>query len=295
VYAPRLWLTYAVNGWTYSAPVTDNIYSSGYGRAVRAVQAAVRAGTTTVLVDPRHPSAASINAGYNWGFFFGAIILGILGLFFTGFGVLFAVLWRRQGADHVVATSWPMPKGFAVVFCTVMGIFFTGGGVLGIYLVQRQRTIWQPVLARVDSTDVVWQSSRSSGSGRSSDLYAPRLWLTYSVGGQGYRAPLVGEVYTSNFKSEVRKAEEFKRAGTARVLVDPGDPYNVIFTPRNAVSALWLPAIFVIPGVVMFVVAAFIWRSGSIRRKAAHRRRRAVVAGASPISSNPSSQEQSLR
>jgi hypothetical protein len=283
-----------VNGWTYSAPVTDNVYSSGYGRAARAAQAAMRAGTTTVLVDPRHPSAPVINAGYNWGFFFGPLLLGSLGLFFCGFGVVFALLWRRQGAGRVAYTSRPMPKRSALTFCVAMGALFVAGGLGGMYFVQRQRTTWQSVLARVDSTDVVWQSSRSD-RGRSSDLFAPRLWLTYSTGGREYHAPLVRGAYTSNHEGQLRKATEAKSAGTARVLVDPGDPYNVIATPRNAVSALWLPAIFIIPGAVLFVVAAVIWRSGSKRIGGSHQRRGVVAAGDSPVSMSPQSRERSLR
>ncbi|MGI8498696.1 MAG: hypothetical protein ACR2OG_14050, partial [Gemmatimonadaceae bacterium] len=56
VYAQRLWLSYQLAGRTYAAPVNDNVYSSGYGSAVRRAEAAVRAGAIEAMADPRDPT-----------------------------------------------------------------------------------------------------------------------------------------------------------------------------------------------------------------------------------------------
>ncbi len=272
VYAQRLWLSYELAGQRYTAPVNDNVYSSGYGSAVRRAAAAERAGSVLAMADPRDPTKLTINPG-GWGFYAGPLILGGLGLFFCGFGALFLALWMRQGGDHESSASWGMPPPIAVAFLAVMTAMFLGGGLFGAYLVHHQRTAWLSVETRVDSTDVVWQSSSSSSSSHA-DLYAVRLWLSYEVAKRGYHAPMVRGAYWSNYNGIARRAAAARDEGTTRVLVNPSDPYDIIPTPHG-IGLDWLPWLFVGIGAILFWVTVLASRSlrkkSRVSRRAPHR------------------------
>ncbi len=257
VYTDRLWLSYQLAERDYTTPVNDNVYSSGYGSAVRAAAEAARVGTIEAMVDPRNPRKLTIHPG-RWGFYTGVLILGGLGLFFCGFGALFLAMWRREGGDHVSSTSWDLPRPLAFAFLGLMTAMFAGGGFFFLHLMRHQRTVWRPAEARIDSVDIVRQSS-SSSSGHS-DLYATRLWISYEMGGRAYHAPMVRGSYWSSYYGIARRAEAARREGTARVLVDPDDAYDVIAKPRG-IGLIWLPWLFVAVGGVFLWVMVVAWRS----------------------------------
>lgn len=271
VYAPRLWLSYRYGGRAWSAPAVEEVYSSGYGRAVRAAERAARAESARVMLDPRDPRALTLDPGYNWRYFFGALLLGGLGLFFCAFGAAFAVLWRRQGGSPVASTLQPMSSGgrWGAPFAFVMGVLFIAAGALGAWTLRRERVEWSAVRARVDSADVVRQSA---GGGRG-DIYAPRLWVTYSVAGRTYRAPLVGGVYRSDRAAVSRRTDAARLAGAASVLVNPADPYDVIEARAASARALWLPALFALLGAGCIALGALLRRdAGGVRRPRRSRR-----------------------
>lgn len=265
-YAPRLWIsyTYGGGGRPTATSITGQVYSSDYSGAVHAAERAMQRRTATVLVNPRDPSDLTLDPGYTWRFFFGPLLLGALGLFFTGFGALFGVMGLRRGMGSVAAASWSLSRPAAAVVFGGLGVCFLAGTALAVYFAHRANSGRVPVPAQVDSTDVVQETSNSDHGARRT-LYAVQLWLAYSVRGRTYHAPVVRGAYGSSSESAARRASA-ARTRPGDVLVNPADPYDVTLGPASALSTAFIAGVFGLLGVVFVAIGALVWKAGRRKR-----------------------------
>ncbi len=268
MYAGRLQLQYEFGGQRYSVPATEEVYSSHFAGQVRGVQQATRDGQVRVLLDPGDPSAPVLNAGYNAEYFLGSLIFAWIGGLLVFLAAVFWRAFRKEAPGAAKTRGSGGGARWVAVFFAVLGIGFVGGGITAFWLAHRQVTTWKPVDARIDSTDVVWRSSRTSGSGSASgssvDLYAARAWITYGMKGSAYHVPVVRGAYSNDSGGAARVATLLRRSGSMTARVDPDNPFDAALKPPGAVSRFWFPALFIVPGLVCLFLT---WLIGRRRKK----------------------------
>jgi cytochrome bd-type quinol oxidase subunit 1 len=257
LYAERMWLRYVHAGRAVARPVTASVYTSRYGAAVRAVRQATQSGSVPVMLDPRDTSDVTLNPGYSWRYFFTPLVTGGLGFFFVAFGLTFWILHRRA-ANPAPGPSAETSRRHAIVLLLVMGVAFVAVATIAVVAMRGRQSTWITAQARIDSTDIVWKKGDSDRQGSDSDMYAVRAWLTYSLGGTEYHAPLTSTVSRSDSVATARRAEEEARRGTLAVLIDPNDPYALMAVPATALGLLWLPGVFAAIGLILLGIAAWL-------------------------------------
>jgi hypothetical protein len=260
LYGPRYRLTYALHGAAVSTVAASRVLTSDYASVAREVERAIRSGTLPAIVNPADAHDLELDPGVNGRFFFDSIIMGTLGLVFTGFGALFLFVGRREGLDRPSQATLPVPPAFGAVFATVMGVLFLGGAVVAAR--ETARPGWTTVVARVDSADVVEETDKHSTT------YAPRLWLDYAVSGRSYHAPLDASWSSTDYDAQARRAGNAARAGTIAILVSPGEPYAVARADEGRLSRIAFPAIFGLFAVLCFGMAVLFRRGGRSRGRA---------------------------
>lgn len=281
LYAGRLQLRYDFRGRQFAVPATENIYSSHYAGQARGVREAIREGEVKVRLDPDNPAMPVLNAGYNASFFFGSLILAWIG----GILVLIAaVFWRVFRAEDPSATKKRESSNegkLLLAFFGLLGAGFLGGGLFLFWTTQRELRTWRSVDARVDSTDVVWRSSSSGGSGGSSsgssrlDLYAARAWITYDFRDTAYHVPVVPGAYSNDSSGAAEVAAALRRSEIISARVNPANPFDAGVDRPGAVRRFWLPALFIVPGLVCLFLT---WVIGRKKRKRLRRRRIKIAA-----------------
>ncbi len=278
LYAPRLWVSYEWRGLPRSRAVTREVYSNDYVSAARAGRQAMAAGHVSLLINPADASDLNFDAGINATYFFGPLLLTGLGLFFVAFGALFFAVGRSDerkaerralGIPETPAAS--APGWLAPLAIIALGGMFVTGGLLGVAVVYRERQ-WPVVMARVDSTDIVWESS--GGGGRRAIMYAARIWVTYARNGATYHLPVIPGAWYSNDRIAARRAKQELTRGVTPIAVDPADPERA--TPRQTTvfGVYWVPALFVAIGAVTWGIPLLVVTISRRRRS----RRRAGYA-----------------
>ena len=145
----------------------------------------------------------------------------------------------------------PAPR-MAIAIFGITGALFVGGAVVAA-IVGTQSESWTPVEAHVDSAGAV-QVSRN--------MYSVRRWLTYTLNGTTYHAPITASTSRNSFSAVSRSAAEAAHGGLA-LLVDPQNPYRVTTPGASRAAAIWLPLLFGFLGTVCLVVAVWIHRKGA--------------------------------
>lgn len=282
MYAGRLQLQYDFRDQRYTVPATEEVYSSHYAGQARGVLQAIRDGRVNVLLDPNQPSTPVLNAGYNAEFFFTSLIFGWMGVLFTFLAVVFWRAFRSEAPDARKKAATGGGATWIAAFFAVLGVGFVSGGAFAFWSAQRQLTTWKPVDARIDSSDVVWRSSSSRGSGSANsgssrvNLYAARAWITYTLGDSAYHVPVVKGAYVNDSGGARDRAGLLLRAGSMRARVDPGNPFDAALEPPGAVSRFWLPALFIVPWLVCLFLTWLIGRKKKTRRPRRPKRRAEV-------------------
>ena len=92
MYRAAIDFRYTVNGKEYSTPASSSYSSSSFNEMKRKVDTYAPGTRHPVRYNPTDPSDMRFDVGYNFGFFFLPVLLGIMGLVFTGVsvGVLYA-------------------------------------------------------------------------------------------------------------------------------------------------------------------------------------------------------------
>jgi hypothetical protein len=283
MYAMRLQLRYSFDGREYFVPATERVFSSNYAAQARDARQAVRETQVTVLLDPTAPGAPVLNAGPSAEFFLTSLILGSMG----ACCMLLAAVCRRMFRDEQPGAAKNKGGGngarWVAAFFAVLGVgFLVGGGSL-FWASQWEATAWKSVAARVDSTDVVWRTSSSSGSGANSrsrvDLYAARAWITYRFQDSSYHVPVIRGSYSNDSSQAAEVAAGIGRSGHLDARLDPNDPFDAALDRPGAVSQYWMPALFIVPGLVCLWLA---WLFGA--NKKGRRRSRCHPKNDSPAS-----------
>ena len=281
LYAGRLQLQYEFRGQKYTVPATEEVYSSHYAGQARGVQQAIGDGRVNVLLDPGQPSAPVLNAGYNAEFFFMSLVLGWIGIILSFLAVVFWRTFRDESPGATKKSSSRGGGGWVAAFFALLGVGFVAGGVTAFWFAQRELTTWIPVDALVDSTDVVWRSSNSKSHSSRVDLYTARAWITYSLRGSSYHVPVVRGAYSNDSSGAARDAAALLRPGSMRARVNPANPFDAAIKPPGAVRRFWLPALFIVPGLVCLFLTWLIGRKKK-RRRPRRQRQRAVVNPVAP-------------
>lgn len=112
-----------------------------------------------------------------------------------------------------------------MLFFGGIGLVLVGGGTRWALELRRELESWPRVQARVDSAGV------TSPIHPRRDVYASRLWLTYTHDGWSYVSPVTEGVYQNDYGSAVSRAEAAVRKRTAQVLLDPQHPRALQLDP----------------------------------------------------------------
>lgn len=111
---------YTVNGKEYKTPSTSSYQTSDYAGMKRQLDAFAPGTTHTILYNPADPNDIRFDAGYTFGFFLVAFVLGIIGLPFSliGAGLLLA---SRGGTAGPVCPSCGRSAARDASFCPRCG------------------------------------------------------------------------------------------------------------------------------------------------------------------------------
>ena len=275
VYAARYWLTYQRNGWPVSTVATRGVYTSNFSSVMHEVVSARARGSIAGIVNPADPKDLQLDPGYNWHFFFDAILLASLGSVFCGFAILFAAMARRQGLDHAAQAFAAGPDWLGAVIGGVMGVLFLGGAVFAVWSDRGQRTHWTAATATVDSADVVQSSSNNSTT------YATRYWVSYTLADREYHAPIRVSGSSSNRSHYVRMANDARRQSRMNVLVSSADPYDArTASPGAPWATIIFAVVFGFFGLLSCALGAVFWRVSHRRRTTRRKPSAAPAAGA---------------
>jgi hypothetical protein len=96
MYTAEIVFRYTLNGQEFVTPSTTGYSSSSYPEMKRKVDAYPPGSRHAIRYNPADANDIRFNAGYNLGFFFVPLLLGGMGIVFTGFGVLVLWLPRRE-------------------------------------------------------------------------------------------------------------------------------------------------------------------------------------------------------
>lgn len=124
--------------------------------------------------------------------------------------------WRATGS-----LSWRA----AMLAFTVAGLVLLALAARDAAALRTELTTWPIVRARVDSATV------ASPAQPRQERYAPRLWLTYTVGGRTYTGTADAAMHAGTYERAVRAARAAARAGHATVLVSPRDVHALSLDP----------------------------------------------------------------
>lgn len=252
-YARRIWLTYVYDGRTHARRM-DGVYSSDSAGAARAVDAAERQGTATLLIDPQHPADFTLDPGYTVFFFRWPLILAGVAVVLLALGVAVGTHLRDDRSEAVRA---PRPRVVAssrrdAALAGMLGVVCLGIALAVAFAAYHRRTSWVATQAAIDSVDVVQRSRSQEGAGY---VYAARLWVAYEFGGHVYLRPVMsGATWHGTHISAERDADAAWHAGPTTVFVNPGDPLDVTLDPMAA-SSLVVPAAFGLAGIALLVFA----------------------------------------
>lgn len=289
LYAARLRLRYVLDGREHLVSATEEVFSSGYAARARDVRRTLQERRVRVLVDPDAPSAPVLNAGYNLDYFFSSLVFAWVGGCLVFLAVVFSRMLRDEDAGAPKQASGGSGARWMAAFFAVLGIGFVGGGGTLFRVAHREATAWKTVDARVDSTDVVWRSSSSGGSGASrstsTGLYAARAWITYLDRDAEYHVPVIRGAYSNDSSEADDVAAAMRQGPTMRARIDPGDPFEAALERPGAVRRFWLPALFFLPGLVCLWLSWLFGRTTTGKRRS--RRARAKATPPSLQSSKP--------
>ena len=262
-YAARLLLTYRFNGREYRVQTNPQQNSDEYADAAKEVLDANEAGHVTAMLDPRHPEVADPRLGPVWVLFVWPFVIGTLGLVFSGFGIAFWVMGRRQGFGKVADAStqdprviWPWFAGFGAVML-IAGVVPGLVGALG--------KSWIPVQAQVESADVVRVSVPANMNQQTNDepMFAVRTWLRYSLDGRTYRTAVTAGTSGNDADEVAQLARAASVPRLVDVLIDPGNPYRVMTAHSSRLAAIMFPAIFGGFGVLFLGIGFLVRRTQS--------------------------------
>lgn len=175
-----------------------------------------------------------------------------------------AVTGRVSG--HPVATNWGCVGVFLAVFVAV------GLGMFGAE-VYRVAT-WQPVSARVLSTDIKYVQGNKGGS------YAPVVRYVFSVNGAQYESRQVLPLTVSaSYGWATRLRDRFHPGQIVTAYVNPNQPASAFLVREVSLIPLWFVAI------PLLMVGVLSWMAGVQRRQLAATQRYPVPVVEWPSSS----------
>jgi hypothetical protein len=96
MYTAEIIFRYRLKGRDYLTPSTTGYSSSSYPEMKRKADSYPPGSRHVIQYNPEDPNDIRFNAGYNFGFFFLPLLLGGMGIVFSGFGVGFLYASRRE-------------------------------------------------------------------------------------------------------------------------------------------------------------------------------------------------------
>ncbi len=269
-YAARLWLTYAYDGRTHTTLADESAGWSDYGSAATAGNHAVQLGRVTAMLDPARPGSAVLRQGSVLGVFIFPAVIAFFGLVFAGFGSLAQRAGSRLGMDTLSGEPVaPAPRLATAILGILGALFVASAGIAAA--VGPQTAAWTPLAAHVDSADAVAVSH---------NMYSVRRWLTYTLHGTTYHAPITASTSRNSFSAVSRSAADAVRSGAVAVLVDPQNPYRLTTTGASRATAVLIPLLFGLLGIACLGAAVWIHRTGAAAMRGGLRTFRPIGGGA---------------
>jgi len=115
MYGTEIEFRYTVDGREFNTPSSSSYRSSSY-REMKGKADRYAPGTRhSILYNPSDPADVHFDAGYNIGFFLLPVILGGMGLMFTGLGI--GVLWASRSEKPLRCPSCGEPVTAGQNFC----------------------------------------------------------------------------------------------------------------------------------------------------------------------------------
>lgn len=112
MYGTQIEFRYTVNDREFKTPATSSYKTSSYTEMKRQADIFAPGTTHALLYDPADPNDIRYDAGYNFSFFLAPVILGGMGVIFSGVGALVWVLFRSAGTVHLCPScNRPIERG----------------------------------------------------------------------------------------------------------------------------------------------------------------------------------------
>jgi hypothetical protein len=115
MYGTEIEFRYVVNGREFRTPDSSSYRSSSYKEMKEKASKYAPGSHHPILYNPSDPAEIHFGAGYTIGFFFLPVILGAMGLVFTGLGV--GVLWASRSEKPLRCPSCGQPVDRGQNFC----------------------------------------------------------------------------------------------------------------------------------------------------------------------------------
>ncbi len=96
MYTAEIVFRYSLSGQEYTTHSTTGYSSSSYTEMKRKVDSYPAGSRHLIRYNPLDPDDIRFNAGFNFGFFFLPLLLGGMGIVFTGFGIGFLYAVRKE-------------------------------------------------------------------------------------------------------------------------------------------------------------------------------------------------------
>ena len=111
MYEAEIEFRYTVDGRQFTTPSTPGYSTSSYSEMKRMADTYTPGTRHTIRYNPADPNDIRFNAGYNFGFFFLPVLLGGMGVVFTGLGICLLVASRSAQPLQCPACGQAVEQG----------------------------------------------------------------------------------------------------------------------------------------------------------------------------------------
>lgn len=111
MYTTEIIFRYTLDGKDYVTPSTTGYSSSSYPEMKRKADSYPPGSRHVIRYNPQDPNDIRFNAGFNFGFFLLPLLMGGMGVVFTGFGIVFLYVSRKERPLLCLSCGQKVSKG----------------------------------------------------------------------------------------------------------------------------------------------------------------------------------------
>ncbi|HVT02010.1 MAG TPA: DUF3592 domain-containing protein [Thermoanaerobaculia bacterium] len=257
-YQADIAIRFYVDRREYDLPVSNRTMSGGYAWVQSRLDEFPVGARREVRFDRADPSRVRINVGPNFDTFGLPVILVVLGLLFSGIGLLAyrSAVWQEEASRKVDPRQATIAAKRVVlgasVFVLLIGLAFLAASVW-MAMTSIRESHWPTIQAFVERSEIVRSSSSSRSHG---PLYVGRVHVRYMVGDRLFHVPIDTRFQTSRRRSIEKAIAEFPQGTWQQFRMNPGNASDLRFTS----SSILLPSVFALVGLVATGVAILLLR-----------------------------------